>query len=138
MTERQRPPTVEERFLVELNELRIRPEAVQRRPMIARFRARRYSGGPGGTDLSSGTIIPTRDAVMVYLWPVDADPGSRPVLTAHMVADPGGCWGDLDQPAPVMVSGRLAKGSALAVETDRCRLESLQPAKRWAWRAPRR
>lgn len=133
----EREPTLEERFLVELRELRSDPDAHESRPMLARFRRRRDTGGLAATDFSTGTLIKVTDAVQVFLWPTDAGPGDRPQLIAHMRCEPAGRWEELGEPTAVMVRGRAEKGAALVVDGDGCHFESLHPiSTRW-WRSPR-
>ncbi len=137
MTDAGRPPTTEERFLSELRALRSDPLGAEATPMLARFRRRRDSGGPSGTDFETGKLIPVTEAVRVFLWPADAEPSAKPSLVAHMRCDPADGWSSLDEPAAVMVRGRLEKGAALVIDADGCRFESLHPASiRW-WRSPR-
>lgn len=137
MNDGSRPLSTEERFLVELRELRRDPAAAPAEPMLARFRAKRDTGGPGGTDFDAGKVIPVTEGVQVFLWPADAEGSAKPSLVAHMRSDPEDGWRQLGEPAPVMVRGRREKGAALVVDADGCRLESLHPiSTRW-WRAPR-
>ena len=137
MNDAGRPPTTEERFLVELRELRRDPSAAAATPMLARFKRRRDSGGPGGTDFEQGKLIPVTEAVRVFLWPADAASSAKPALVAHMRCEPADGWSRLDEPAAVMVRGRLEKGAALLIDADGCRFESLHPASTRWWRSPR-
>lgn len=133
----QRPLTTEERFLVELKALRTDPTTHPVRPMKARFRRRRDSGGLAATDFTTGTLIKITEAVRVFLWPADAAAGDKPSLIAVMRCEPEQTWASLPEPAEVMVRGRLDKGAALVVEAEGCSLTSLHPASvRW-WRSPR-
>ena len=137
MTDGGRPPSTEERFLVELRELRRDPSSAPAAPMLARFKRRKDSGGPGGTDFEAGKIIPVTDAVRVFRWAPGSEPSARPALIAHMRCEPEGAWRDLGAPAPVMVRGRREKGAALLIDADGCRFESLHPASTRWWRSPR-
>lgn len=122
---------------MELRELRRDPDGATAEPMLARFTARKDSGGPGGTDFAAGKIIPVTEGVRVFLWPADAAASAKPTLIAHMRCDPEDAWRDLAEPAPVLVRGRRQKGAALVVDADGCRLESLHPASTRWWRSPR-
>ncbi|MEM9605774.1 MAG: hypothetical protein AAGA99_00015 [Actinomycetota bacterium] len=133
-----RPLTTEERFLVELKALRTQPDAHPARPMVARFRRQRDTGGLAATDFSTGTLIKVTEAVRVFLWSPDAEAGTKPELIAQMRCEPDHGWASLPEPAAVMVRGRAEKGAALVIDAEGCTLTSLHPASTRWWRSPRR
>lgn len=133
----ERRPSLEEAFLADLKRLLTDDSFGARTTMLATFEAKKDTGGPGGSDLAAGKVIPIREGVLVHLWPRGANSGDRAAFTAHMVSEPPDAWADVPQPASVEVRGRLEKGGALVIDLDGGRLRSLHPTTVRRFRAAR-
>lgn len=133
----ERKPSVEEQFLIELSALLGDDGLGDRTTMLARFQDKSDTGGPGGSDLEAGKVIPKRAGVLVFLWPTDASTNDKPAFVSHMVCEPEAAWTAVAQPASVEVRGRLGKGSAIVIDVDGARLRSLHPTTLRRFRSPR-